>query len=69
MTMAPLNLTAQQRRELFSDCRALADRLDMTECSMGMSTDWKEAADSGSTWLRIGSALFGPRLVSTDAAH
>ena len=69
MTMAPLNMTAQQRRELFSDCRALADRLGMTECSMGMSTDWKEAADSGSTWLRIGSALFGPRLVSTDAAH
>ena len=41
----------------------------LAECSMGMSTDWKEAAEAGSTWLRIGSALFGPRLVSTDAAN
>ena len=63
MTMAPLGMAAEQRKDLFSDCRALA------ECSMGMSTDWKEAAEAGSTWLRIGSALFGPRLVSTDAAN
>ena len=53
----------------FSLLRGLVDRLGLDECSMGMSTDWKEAADAGSTWLRIGSALFGPRLVSTDAAH
>ncbi len=69
MTMAPLNMAAKQRKALFSDCRALADRLKLTECSMGMSTDWREAADEGSTWLRIGSALFGPRLVSTDSAN
>ena len=69
MTMAPLDMAADQRKALFSDCRALADRLSLAECSMGMSTDWKEAAEAGSTWLRIGSALFGPRLVSTDAAN
>ena len=69
MTMAPLEMAADQRKALFSDCRALADRLALAECSMGMSTDWKEAAEAGSTWLRIGSALFGPRLVSTDAAN
>ena len=69
MTMAPLEMGADQRKALFSDCRALADRLALAECSMGMSTDWKEAAEAGSTWLRIGSALFGPRLVSTDAAN
>jgi hypothetical protein len=28
---------------------------------MGMSGDWREAAASGSTWVRIGSALFGER--------
>ena len=69
MTMAPLEMAADQRKALFSDCRSLADRLALAECSMGMSTDWKEAAEAGSTWLRIGSALFGPRLVSTDAAN
>ena len=69
MTMAPLDMAAQQRKQLFSDCRALADRFALAECSMGMSTDWREAAEAGSTWLRIGSALFGPRLVSTDSAH
>ena len=69
MTMAPLEMAVDQRKALFSDCRALADRLALAECSMGMSTDWKEAAEAGSTWLRIGSALFGPRLVSTDAAN
>ena len=69
MTMAPLDMDLQQRKALFSECRALADRLALTECSMGMSTDWQEAADAGSTWLRIGSALFGPRLVPTDSEN
>lgn len=69
MTMAPLHMAVQQRKALFSDCRALADQLALAECSMGMSMDWQEAANAGSTWLRIGSALFGPRLVSTEAAN
>ena len=69
MTMAPLDMDLHQRKALFSECRALADRLALTECSMGMSTDWQEAADAGSTWLRIGSALFGPRLVPTDSEN
>ena len=68
MTMAPLEMPATLRRDLFAECRALADRLTLAECSMGMSMDWKEAAEAGSTWLRIGSALFGSRLVSTDPA-
>ena len=29
--------------------------------SMGMSSDWKEAVQSGSTMIRIGSTLFGAR--------
>jgi uncharacterized pyridoxal phosphate-containing UPF0001 family protein len=33
---------------------------------MGMSSDWREAAACGSTWLRIGSALFGERAVVQD---
>lgn len=31
------------------------------ELSMGMSDDWRIAVDCGSTMVRIGSAIFGPR--------
>lgn len=61
MTMAPLGCSEQQRRALFADCRALADRLGVSECSMGMSGDWPEAAAAGATWVRVGSGLFGAR--------
>ena len=61
MTMAPQGLAPKERRQLFSECRQLADQLGLVECSMGMSGDWQEAAASGSTWLRLGSAVFGPR--------
>ena len=65
MTMAPQGLAPKERRHLFSDCRQLADQLGLVECSMGMSGDWQEAAASGSTWLRLGSAVFGPRQMPT----
>ena len=61
MTIAPLVLELQERRSLFQDCAALAGELGLRELSMGMSGDWREAAASGSTWVRIGSALFGER--------
>ena len=61
MTIAPLALDLQERRRLFQDCAALAGELGLGELSMGMSGDWREAAASGSTWVRIGSALFGER--------
>ena len=61
MTMAPLGLGPQERQTLFADCAALAAELGLQELSMGMSGDWPEAAAAGSTWVRIGSALFGQR--------
>ncbi len=61
MTIAPLALELLERRSLFQDCAALAGELGLRELSMGMSGDWREAAASGSTWVRIGSALFGER--------
>ena len=62
MTMAPQELPLDGRRQLFEECRALADRFELPECSMGMSGDWREAAAAGATWLRLGSVLFGARL-------
>ena len=61
MTIAPLGLSPEERRVLFADCAALAADLAVPELSMGMSDDWPEAAAAGSTWVRIGSGLFGPR--------
>ena len=61
MTMAPLGLNAPQRQQLFAEAAALARELGVHELSMGMSGDWPQAAAAGSTWVRIGSALFGER--------
>jgi pyridoxal phosphate enzyme (YggS family) len=61
MTMAPLGLCSSERQGLFEECAALARELGLSELSMGMSGDWPEAVAAGSTWIRIGSALFGER--------
>lgn len=45
----------------FIGLRRLADELELVECSMGMSADLVEALEAGSTMIRVGSALFGPR--------
>lgn len=39
----------------------LASGLELTELSMGMSNDFEQALDHGSTMIRVGRALFGPR--------
>jgi uncharacterized pyridoxal phosphate-containing UPF0001 family protein len=67
MTMAPLGLQLLERQSLFEDCAALARQLQLGQISMGMSGDWREAAAAGSTWVRIGSALFGPKPLSVPA--
>ncbi len=41
--------------------RATADRMDLAECSMGMSGDLEIAVREGATMVRVGSALFGDR--------
>jgi uncharacterized pyridoxal phosphate-containing UPF0001 family protein len=33
----------------------------MEELSMGMSDDFEVAIEEGDTWVRIGTAIFGPR--------
>lgn len=48
----------------FEMLRQLADRHDLRECSMGMTADLEAAVAAGSTMIRVGSALFGPRPTS-----
>ena len=61
MTINPKGLSSKENSELFRKCRSLADSLQLPDCSMGMSGDWEEAVDAGSTWLRLGSLIFGDR--------
>lgn len=49
----------------FRTLRTLADSLGLAERSMGMSGDLEVAVEEGSTMVRVGQALFGPRGGST----
>ena len=61
MTVGPTEGGPQAARPGFRAVRALVDRLGLTVCSMGMTDDLEVAVDEGSTQVRVGSALFGPR--------
>ena len=58
MTINPNGLSSKENLELFKKCRSLADSLQLPDCSMGMSGDWEEAVEAGSTWIRLGSLIF-----------
>lgn len=65
MGMAPLGSSSQEARQCFASLRQLRDRMqqqfpeaNLSQLSMGMSGDYKEAIAEGSTVVRIGSALF-----------
>ncbi len=45
----------------FRAVRALVDELGLTTCSMGMTADLEVAVEEGTTEVRVGTALFGPR--------
>ncbi len=52
----------RQMRELFDTYDAADNpRVEMEELSIGMSNDFEVAVEEGSTMVRLGSAIFGPR--------
>ena len=55
MCIPPMNLDP---RPLFEQMLKLKINNNLRELSMGMSSDYKEALHYGSTYLRIGSAIF-----------
>ena len=61
MTINPKGLSSKENMKLFKECRNLADSLNLYDCSMGMSQDWEEAVEAGSTWLRLGTIIFNNR--------
>lgn len=63
MTVGPTEGGPEAAREGFRAVRSAADRLGLAHCSMGMTADLEVAVEEGSTQVRVGSALFGPRPV------
>ena len=61
MTVGPTSNEPQQTQRAFRLVRKLVDDLGLKQCSMGMTGDLEIAIAEGSTMIRIGSALFGPR--------
>lgn len=68
MTMGPLAGGLAGARHAFRRLRELLDAArrrhaaaPLEHLSMGMSGDYEVAVEEGATWVRVGSALFGPR--------
>ncbi len=61
MTIGPTSDT--DPRPAFCELRGHVDRLGLEIASMGMSGDLEAAVAEGSTMVRVGTALFGPRSV------
>jgi pyridoxal phosphate enzyme (YggS family) len=68
MTIAPYAEDSEKSRPHFARLRELRDTIErdsglkLPVLSMGMSGDFAVAIEEGSTSVRIGTALFGPRL-------
>lgn len=69
MTMAPLEVEAEETRPVFGGLRRLRDQLaeryaalDWGQLSMGMTNDFEVAVEEGATLVRVGSAIFGQRI-------
>ena len=66
MTVGPLDGGGEGTRKAFRRTKALYDRLvaqglELSVLSMGMSGDWTLAIEEGSSEVRIGTAIFGAR--------
>jgi pyridoxal phosphate enzyme (YggS family) len=68
MAMPPISDIPEHSRPFFQKVRRLQSFLaaqfpqaDIGELSMGTSTDFEVAVEEGSTWVRVGTAIVGPR--------
>ncbi len=66
MTVGPLGFDREKNAKAFTYTKSLFDEISsihpLSVLSMGMSADWREAIECGSTEVRIGSAIFGSRV-------
>lgn len=66
MTIGPLGGDKEKNKDAFKETYDIFTNMNkitkVDVLSMGMSGDWREAVDSGSTEVRIGSSIFGERI-------
>lgn len=70
MTVPPWSEDAELARPYFRELRRLRDQSlasfpKLTQLSMGMSNDFQVAIEEGSTCVRIGTSLFGKRIMAS----
>ena len=70
MTVPPWSEDAELARPYFRDLRILRDQSlasfpKLTQLSMGMSNDFRIAIEEGSTCVRIGTSIFGKRIMAS----
>jgi hypothetical protein len=70
MTIPEPSEDPAEQRAAFARLRQLQSELglDLDTLSMGMSQDLEAAISEGATWVRIGTALFGPRAYPPQVA-
>ena len=59
MCIPPVN---EEAEKYFKEIKILNKKLNFSEISMGMSSDYLKAVENNSTYLRIGSSIFGHRV-------
>jgi pyridoxal phosphate enzyme (YggS family) len=70
MTMGPFEGDPEDSRPYFKETRRVWEELralavpgaEMRHLSMGMTNSWRVAVEEGATMVRIGTAIFGPRI-------
>ena len=58
MCLPPVNSDAEKYFEIL---KKTSEKLNLTDLSMGMSADYEQAVLNGSTYLRLGTIIFGER--------
>ena len=58
MCMPPIN---SDSNKYFKILKKTSEKLNLTDLSMGMSADYDQAIFWGSTYLRLGTVIFGAR--------
>jgi len=58
MCLPPVNSPADK---YFKILKLNSEKFNLSNLSMGMSGDWEQAISNGSTYLRLGTAIFGER--------
>jgi uncharacterized pyridoxal phosphate-containing UPF0001 family protein len=61
MCLPPIN---EDSKKYFDLLKKESAALNLKDLSMGMSDDYKQAILSGSTYLRLGTVIFGQRKIS-----